>query len=89
MSTSPSQLPDWITAVSTAVTALAAIVGGGIAWIGLHRENKPPLPVIEPDFNWVDPKYGRYIRLDIVIRNQLYETITGSSGDRVGDSEVS
>lgn len=69
------KFPDWITAVSTALTAVAAIGAGIVAFIGYKRDGQPPLPVIEPTFLWMPPLRGRFIRLDIIARNQLYETI--------------
>jgi hypothetical protein len=70
-----THLPDWITAISTAVTATAAIAAGFIAWVSLRRQSMPALPVIEPDFQWLQSQSKRFLRLNIVVRNQLYETI--------------
>jgi hypothetical protein len=75
----PSELPhgitDWITAVSTAITALAAVLASIIGFVEYKRGGRVPLPLIEPTFSWVDPKDGHFLQLHIVIRNQLSETI--------------
>jgi hypothetical protein len=68
---------DWITAVSTALTAVAAFAGGAIAWIGLRRDRHAFFPIIEADIKWAKPSgQSRYLILDLIIRNQLYETLT-------------
>jgi hypothetical protein len=69
-------LPDWITAFATAITAVAAIFAGAVAFVSYKREGRAPMPVIEPHFSWVRPKRGRFVYLEITARNQLYETIT-------------
>jgi hypothetical protein len=66
---------DWITAGATAATALAAIIGGFIAWCGLRRDLNSQLPIVEADFRWMEPAYGEYLALTLVIRNQLYERL--------------
>jgi hypothetical protein len=64
-----SHLAEWITAASTFLTAL-------IAFLALRKSGLPSMPVVEPDLVWTPPQYGRFIQLRIVVRNQLYETIS-------------
>jgi hypothetical protein len=70
------KLPDWITAISTATTAFVAIVGAVIAYVAYRRDGLPPMPVIEVEVRWENPKRGLFVVMEIVTRNQLYETVT-------------
>src|SRR5579863_9219295 len=71
------KLPDWITAVSTAVTALAAIVAGIIAWLAYHREGRARLPIFEVSHDWDKREDGPPRHLfQVVVRNLMYESIT-------------
>jgi hypothetical protein len=72
---SPS-LADWITASSTAVTAVATAVAGFIAWLAFRRDARSSPPIVETNIKWADKKLERYIEFRPLIRNQLYETIT-------------
>jgi hypothetical protein len=75
----PPSLTDWITAVSTGVTALAAGIAGFIAWLAFRRDVKSSFPIVEANITWADERYGNYIEFRPVIRNQLYETIVLNS----------
>jgi hypothetical protein len=68
------RLPEWITSVATAATAVAAAVTGFIAWLALRREAQPLPPVIEISCTW--PYKDRTLTLSLVIRNRIYETVT-------------
>jgi hypothetical protein len=69
-----SSLPDWITAASTAATAIAAFVATIIAWRAYNRDGRAPLPVIEPEFDW--SRADGFLSLRVIVRNQIYETVT-------------
>jgi len=74
------QLSDWITAISTAATAIAATFAGIIAWLSLRRAARAPLPIFEPRFHWStsEPTIG-LLQLSLVIRNHLDEAIVVDS----------
>jgi hypothetical protein len=68
---SDGSLPDWITATSTGITAVATGAAAFVAWVALRREARASRPIIEPEFYWFED----YLALKLIIRNQLYETI--------------
>lgn len=72
MSDATSALPDWITAISTGITAVLTGLAGIAAVAGLRRDTKRQLPIIEPSFDWIS---DRLVRARILIRNRLPETI--------------
>jgi hypothetical protein len=69
-------IADWITAASTAATAIAAALAGWIAFAALRRDTKASLPTIETDIRWCAEADGeQYILLEVLIRNPRWETI--------------
>lgn len=70
-----SQLTDWITAVATAATALAAGIAGFIAWLAYRRDQRLSLPTVEAVLRWVRDQDDDFILLKLIIRNPLWETI--------------
>lgn len=72
-------LTDWITAVSTAITAIAAAIAGAIAWRALIKDTRRSLPIVEADMKWVMVGSASCVELKVTIRNPLFETITWDS----------
>jgi hypothetical protein len=72
-------LPDWITAVATVATAIAASLAGVAAWLTFRRQARSILPVIEQSFRWLRDDVGCHIVAHLVIRNVLYETLVVES----------
>lgn len=69
-------IADWITAVSTAATAIVAGIAGFIAWLAYRRDARASLPIIEAELMWTKQDVGDYVNLVLIIRNQLYERIS-------------
>ena len=67
------RLPEWITAIATAATAVAASAAGFIAWVSLRRDAAALPPIIEVSWAW--PHEERTIYVAMVFRNRLYETL--------------
>lgn len=67
---------NWITAISTAATAIAAAVAGFIAWQALRRDIVRSLPIVETNLKWISVGDATCLALEIIIRNQLLETIS-------------
>jgi hypothetical protein len=68
-------IADWITATSTALTAIAAGVAGFIAWLAFRRDTLNRLPIIETDIEFE----SQYRVLNLTITNRLPETIVVTS----------
>lgn len=72
MADTPQELPNWIAAISTALTA----IGGGIAaWFGLYQSVRSRMPTVEASAHWGPTIYGRFVQVDLVIRNRIRETL--------------
>lgn len=63
---------DWVTAISTATTAMIA---GLAVWFGLLRDKRARLPVVEHDAEWRSLGGEDYICFHVTVRNRLYEMI--------------
>lgn len=74
-----TSLTDWITAISTAITAIAAAVAGAIAWRALIKDARRSLPIVEADMKWVTAGSVSCVELKVTIRNPLFETMTWDS----------
>jgi hypothetical protein len=69
-------LTDWVTATSTAITAILVGLSGWVAWLTYLRDKRRELPVIEPTFDWKeDATVGPYIKLRLWVVNRLDETL--------------
>jgi len=75
MAQNPQDLPNWITAVSTAITGIAAFLTGLFAWLSLRRDRRRDDPIIEANFEWGKSKHAGLLGLRVVARNMGYETI--------------
>jgi len=62
---------EWITAISTLVTAVLTGTGGLAAWLALRRESKRDLPIVEREMTWRDD----HILLSLTFRNRTPETL--------------
>ena len=71
-------LSDWITAASTALTAVFAGFAGVAAWLSYRREVQRDAPIVEADFSWS----SEFIIARIRITNTQPRTIV-LSGARV------
>lgn len=72
----PPHITDWITAISTFLTAAATGIAALVGIAALKREAKKHHPVIEPTFNHLQ---GGALSLRAVIRNRLTETLIAES----------
>lgn len=67
---------DWITAASTAATALFAAMTGWVGLLAYRQANRRLLPVVEPTLTWQeDSELGRFIYARLHLTNRLDETI--------------
>lgn len=66
-----NELANWITAASTALTAILTGTGGLAAWLVLRRDKLRELPVMERSIHAVDD----HLLLALTVRNRLDETI--------------
>lgn len=71
----PSNIADWITAGSTAATAIVAAAGSLVACLAYRRDSRASFPVVEVDLDW-SRWFSNILTLNLIVRNQLYETIT-------------
>jgi hypothetical protein len=71
-----THVPDWITAVATAATAMAAGCAAFIAWRAYRRDARMSEPIVEAEIDWGEAAFADYLCLTVLIRNQLYQTIT-------------
>src|SRR5690242_11327226 len=65
--------PEWITALATAATAFAAGLTALFGWIGVRRDSRRQLPIVEADVRWNGS--GEQVELMLIVRNLLYETL--------------
>jgi hypothetical protein len=70
---------DWVTAISTAGTAVAASAAGIAAWLGYRRDSRLWRPVIETKTEWRALSGENCIVSNVIVRNQLRETIVVKS----------
>ena len=70
---------DWITAVATAATSLAAGCAAFIAWRAYRRDIKMSEPIVEAEVDWGEAAFADYVCLTLVISNQLDHRITVDS----------
>jgi hypothetical protein len=70
----PFHLTDWITAVATALTAVAAWVGGVFGYLAYRRDVSRQVPVIEATIKR-NPNSKGVLTLIAVARNRMAETI--------------
>ena len=73
-------IANWITAISTAATTVVVGIGTVLAILKSYKDKGP---IVESDMHWIKPHErtkledgSRCVVLNILIRNQLRETIT-------------
>src|ERR1700722_5877509 len=91
MAASP-QWTDLITAISTALTAIAAVATGAIAYIALRRDARRELAHVEAYLKWAeDAELGPYLSIRLKALNRSYETLTLAkcSVDKPKDTKLS